>query len=153
KMGYNPASVKGPVLNFFTIAILGEMTAMTQAPLQGRAALVTGAGVGIGRAAAEALAGAGAFVGLHYHSSADGARDALAAVEARGGRGVLLRAALADADQARRLVDDFVKHAGRLDVLVNNAGSPLRRARVEDCPLELWQQVLAVNLTSAFLVT
>jgi 3-oxoacyl-[acyl-carrier protein] reductase len=38
-------------------------------------------------------------------------------------------------------------------VLVNNAGSPLRRSRIEDCPLELWQQVLAVNLTSAFVVT
>jgi len=126
---------------------------MTQGTLHGRAALVTGAGVGIGRAVAEALARAGALVGLHYHASAGGARETLAGIEVRGGRGVLLPADLADADQARRLVDDFVQHAGRLDVLVNNAGSPLRRARIEDCPLELWQQVLAVNLTSAFLVT
>src|SRR5437016_3880186 len=107
-MGYNPASVKGRRLNFFTTALpAGEVTTMTQATLQGRAALVTGAGVGIGRAVAEALAQAGALVGLHYHASADGAREALAAIEARGGRGVLLPADLADADQARRLVDDF----------------------------------------------
>jgi 3-oxoacyl-[acyl-carrier protein] reductase len=47
----------------------------------------------------------------------------------------------------------FVAHAGRLDVLFNNAGSPVRRTRVEDCPAELWQEVFAVNVHSAFYVT
>jgi len=47
--------------------------------------VVTGAGVGIGRAVAEALAEAGALVGIHFHQSADGARETLAAVERRGG--------------------------------------------------------------------
>jgi 3-oxoacyl-[acyl-carrier protein] reductase len=121
--------------------------------LRGRVALVTGAGVGIGRAVAEALAGAGAVVGLHYHQSEAGAREALAAIEANGGRGVLLQGDLSLPEQAARVVDELVAQTGRLDVLVNNAGSPLRRSRIEDCPLELWQQVLAVNLTSAFVVT
>ena len=52
------------------------------ASLAGRAALVTGAGVGIGRASAEALAGAGAFVGIHFHQSAEGANETLAAIQA-----------------------------------------------------------------------
>lgn len=121
--------------------------------LSGRAALVTGAGVGIGRAVAEALAAAGAFVGLHHHRSAAGAAEALDVIRGRGGRGVLLPADLTDAAQATVLVDQMVQHAGRLDILVNNAGSPVERSRLEDCSLELWQTVLATNLTSAFLVT
>jgi 3-oxoacyl-[acyl-carrier protein] reductase len=121
--------------------------------LAGRAALVTGAGVGIGRAIAEALAGAGAFVGLHCHRSVAGAEAALAGICERGGRGVVLPADLTDAAQATALVGSFVRAAGRFDILVNNAGSPVQRARMEACLLELWQQILAVNLTSAFLVT
>src|SRR5437773_4317318 len=105
------------------------------AELQGRVALVTGAGVGIGRAVAETLAEAGALVGIHFHQSADGARETLAGIEQRGGRGVLLGADLADPEQASRLVEELVAHSGRLDILVNNAGSPLRRTRIEDCSL------------------
>ncbi len=121
--------------------------------LAGRAALVTGAGVGIGRAIAEALAGAGAFVGLHCHRSLDGAHAVLAGIHERGGRGVVLQADLTDAPQAIALVDQFAQAAGRFDILVNNAGSPVERARIEECSLDLWQQIIAVNLTSAFLVT
>jgi 3-oxoacyl-[acyl-carrier protein] reductase len=66
---------------------------------------------------------------------------------------MLLAADLADATQAQRIVDDLVATAGRLDILFNNAGSPLQRSSLETCPLELWQQVLATNLTSAFVVT
>ncbi len=121
--------------------------------LAGRAALVTGAGTGIGRAIAEALASAGAFVGLHCHRSLDGAQALLATIRARGGRGEVLQADLTDVSQAATLVDRFITAAGRLDILVNNTGSPVQRTRLEDCPLEVWQSILAVNLTSAFLVT
>jgi 3-oxoacyl-[acyl-carrier protein] reductase len=121
--------------------------------LRGRAALVTGAGVGIGRAIAEALATAGAFVGLHCHRSTKGANETLQLIQSRGGNGVVLPADLSDAAQARSLVGKFVEAAGRLDILINNAGSPLERCRIEDCSIELWRQVLDVNLTSAFAVT
>lgn len=121
--------------------------------LTGRVALVTGAGVGIGRATAEALASAGAFVGVHYRTSSKGAAETLVSIRETGGDGMLLSADLTDADQCRSLVDQFVEQTGQLDVLVNNAGGPVERVRMEDCSLDLWQQILTTNLTSAFSVT
>lgn len=121
--------------------------------LRGRVALITGASSGIGQATAVALARAGAFVGVHFHSNRDGAQATLNAIREHGSDGILLQGDLAHPDQARRVVDDLVAHAGRLDILFNNAGSPLERSKLEDCPLELWQGVLATNLTSAFVVT
>ncbi len=121
--------------------------------LSGRAALVTGAGVGIGRAVAEALAAAGAAIGIHCHRSRAAADKVAEGICGRGGKAVVLQADLAEPAGAARVVDEFVAFAGRLDILVNNAGSPIERSRLEDCSLDLWQQVLATNLTSAFLVT
>ena len=126
---------------------------MSTRPLENRVALVTGGGVGIGQATALAFAQAGACVGIHYHTSAAGARDTLAAIERGGGRGVLLPGDLTREEQAHAVVDGLVQAAGRLDILFNNAGSPLRMTPIADCPLELWRQVFDVNLTSAFLVT
>lgn len=119
----------------------------------GRAVLVTGSGTGIGKAAVELFAARGAFVGVHYHQSKEKAERTLAGLLAKGGRGALLRADLANAAEAESLVGEFVATAGRLDVLVNNAGTPVARAKIEDCPLELWNQVIALNLTGPFLVT
>lgn len=121
--------------------------------LTGRTALVTGAGVGIGRAIAEALAGAGARVILHCHRSRNDADEALEQIRQRGGAGWVMCADLADSQQAKELVDQAIEAAGRLDILVNNTGSVVQRTRIEDCSLEVWQAAMAVNLTSAFLVT
>jgi 3-oxoacyl-[acyl-carrier protein] reductase len=121
--------------------------------LRGQAALVTGAGVGIGRAIAESLSGAGAVVGVHCHRSLDEARQVVEGIRGRGGTAYLLQADLTDPAAAARVVDEIVEQAGRLDILVNNAGSPVDRVRIEQCSLDLWHQVLATNLTSAFLVT
>lgn len=121
--------------------------------LNGRVALVTGAGVGIGRAVAERLAQAGATIGVHCHRSRTEAEDLVASLRRSGGEAVLLPGDLSQPEAARSIVDDLVSQTGRLDILFNNAGSPVRRSRLEDCPLELWQEVLATNLTSAFVVT
>lgn len=121
--------------------------------LAGRAALVTGAGVGIGRAIAESLAAAGAFVGVHCHRSLDGANETLMAIRQLGGDGIVLPGDLSSDVEAIRVVDRFVEAAGRLDILVNNAGSPIERRKIEDCPLDLWRQIIDTNLTSAFVVT
>src|SRR5438552_16977308 len=94
--------------------------------LSGRVALVTGAGADIGRAIAVALAGAGATVGVHYHSSAREAEETLRLI---AGHGVLLPADLTVEAQATGIVDQLIKHSGRLDILVNNVGSPITRAK------------------------
>jgi 3-oxoacyl-[acyl-carrier protein] reductase len=131
------------------------MQAMQAFNLAGRVALVTGAGVGLGRAIAEALAEAGAFVGLHYNSSRTGAEEALAGITKRGGSGggVVVQGDLTEEDAANATVDAVVKQGGRLDILINNAGALLERAKIEDCSLDLWNRTLTANLTSAFLVT
>jgi 3-oxoacyl-[acyl-carrier protein] reductase len=121
--------------------------------LTGRVALVTGAAVGIGRAAAVALAGAGAKVGIHYHTSETEAIETLAELQRHGGEGILLPADLRSEREAQHTVERLVAEFGRLDVLFNNAGSPLQRSSIEECSLDLWQQALEVNVTSAFLVT
>ena len=120
---------------------------------KGKAALVTGGGVGIGKAMVQLLAARGAFVGIHCNSSIKGANETLEQVRAAGGDGVVLQADLSNFNAAADVVADFSKQAGGLDVLINNAGSPVERAKIEDCSLELFQTILNVNLTSAFVVT
>ena len=121
--------------------------------LQNRVALVTGAGVGIGQAAALALARAGAFVGIHFHSSAEGAKETLQAIKKFGGQGMLLQGDLTDEQQANAVVDQLAKETGHFEVLFNNAGSPLQMMPFAEMPLKLWRSVFDVNVTSAFLVT
>ena len=121
--------------------------------LAGRVALVTGAGVGIGRASALLLAQAGATLGIHYHTSKTGAEELLRTIEQAGGRAYLLPGDLTQEADASRVVDTLVEKAGRLDILFNNAGSPIKYTTIEACSLEHWRRVFDVNATSAFLVT
>ncbi|MGL5095580.1 MAG: SDR family NAD(P)-dependent oxidoreductase [Planctomycetia bacterium] len=121
--------------------------------MTGRAALVTGAGMGIGRSIARELARAGAAVGIHYLTSDAGAKELLAEIEADGGRGVLLPGDLTDEHQAAGVVAKTADAFGRLDVLVNNAGNPLARSAIEDCPTDLWKKAFDVNVHGAFYTT
>lgn len=121
--------------------------------LAGRAALVTGAGTGIGRAIASALAAHGAFLGEHCNTSRTAADDTLKSIVDAGGRGIVLAADLSREEEAAQLVERFLEAAGRIDVLVNNAGAPIARSKLEDCPTDLWRQAFEVNVFSAFYVT
>lgn len=122
--------------------------------LDGKVAIVTGAGRGIGRAHALMLAGAGAAVvvndlgGAITGGGADaGPAQAVAAeIVAAGGRAVADTTDIADWDRARGLVDLAVARFGRLDLLVNNAGITAYES-IEGETGESWARVLAVNLT------
>jgi 3-oxoacyl-[acyl-carrier protein] reductase len=129
------------------------MSTIEPRPLAGRVALVTGAGVGIGQAAALLFAQAGATVGLHYHSRSTGVAETLRTIQEAGGQAYLLPADLTVEDEAHRVVDQLVAKTGRLDILFNNAGSPLRMVPIESCSTEHWKEVFDVNATSAFMVT
>jgi NAD(P)-dependent dehydrogenase (short-subunit alcohol dehydrogenase family) len=116
--------------------------------LEGKTVLVTGGSRGIGAAIARAVGGAGATVLLHYGRSEAAARAVAEAIG--GGRCQLLRADLAEPGSADALWKDARERAGRIDVLINNAGI-FKPAPVETPPeawRAAWERVLQVNLLS-----
>jgi 3-oxoacyl-[acyl-carrier protein] reductase len=121
--------------------------------LTGKVAFVSGAGVGIGRAVALALGKAGAFIGLHYYSSKTAAESLFAELTEQNIKALLLPADLSIEAEANAAVDKLVAAAGRLDIVVNNSGGLVKRAKIEDCTLADWNKSLDINATSAFLLT
>ncbi len=119
--------------------------------LTGKVALVTGAGSGIGRATAVALAAQGAAVALNYHRNEAGAAAAQQEIIAAGGRAIIVQADVTKAADVRALVERTVAEFGPVDILVNNAGSLVERLRLLELTEERWDEVINLNLKSAFL--
>jgi 2-dehydro-3-deoxy-D-gluconate 5-dehydrogenase len=112
--------------------------------LDNKVALVTGSASGLGAAIAIALAQAGATVACHGNR-----RPATDTAEAIGGRSAAFQADLASTTGAEHLFSQVKEAFGKVDILINNAGT-IARAAAEEVALEDWQQVLQVNLTSVF---
>ncbi len=120
-----------------------------------QAALVTGSATGIGRAAVLALARAGYDVAVNYASSEAAARETAAAAERSGVRALLVKCDVSDEAGVRAMVEKVRQAFGRLDVLVNNAGTTAswKPRDLETLSLEEWDRVFAVNVRGMFQVT
>jgi len=114
--------------------------------LQGRVAIVTGGASGIGAAIAAAFHAEGARI-VVADVDAQKAKDAATAY---GEEGLAIGVDVTDESQVLATVDAAMQRFGRIDILVNNAGI-MRKSYVKDMSEELWNQVLAVNLTATFL--
>src|ERR1700704_991796 len=119
--------------------------------LTGKVALITGASSGIGHATAKILADCGASVSINYHQNEAGAEDARKQIVAAGGRAMVVQADVTRADEVQTLVQSTVKELGPIDILVNNAGSLVERLKILELTEERWDEVIDLNLKSAFL--
>ena len=120
--------------------------------LAGKVALVTGGSRGIGAAIARRLARDGASVAVTYSKAADAAAAVVKAIERAGGKALAIQADAADADAVRGAVERTVSTFGRLDVLVNNAGTAIPM-KVEETTLADFDRVFAVNVRGVFVAT
>lgn len=122
--------------------------------LQGKTALVTGGARDIGRATSVRLAQLGATVVVNYRSNREQADETLCLIEAAGGKGVLSQGDIAVAADVARVVETAGQAGnGRIDILVNLAGGLVARKTIADMDEAFWDQVIALNLKSVFLVT
>ena len=119
------------------------------------AALVTGAATGIGRSAAVALAKHGYDVVINYSRSEEAAKVTAQQAQAAGARTLLFRCDVSDDDRVRAMLAATEKEFGRLDVLINNAGTTVdvEPKNLEGMKVEDWNRVFNVNVLGLFLVT
>jgi 3-oxoacyl-[acyl-carrier protein] reductase len=117
-----------------------------------KVALVTGGSRGIGAAIAKRLAADGASVAITYTKGADAAASVVKAIEEAGGKAVAIQADAADAEAVRNAVEKTVSTLGRIDVLVNNAGTAIPK-KFEDTTLEELDRVIDINVRGVFVTT
>lgn len=120
--------------------------------LKGRVALVTGASRGIGAAIATAFGREGAAVAVNYHRSEARAAEVAAAIQAAGSTALAVRADVSDGAAVRAMVARVLAALGQIDVLVNNAGT-LNAVPLAEMSEAVWDEMMATNLRSVFLVT
>jgi NAD(P)-dependent dehydrogenase (short-subunit alcohol dehydrogenase family) len=121
-------------------------------PLAGKVALITGGAKRLGRAAALSLAEAGADVAITYLRSAKESQRTAKELQQAGVRALALRCDVTEPGSVRAGVREVVRKLGRLDVLVNNAGS-YETVGFEDLTLRQWDAIFATNVRGPFLVS
>jgi 3-oxoacyl-[acyl-carrier protein] reductase len=118
---------------------------------EGQVALISGASSGIGRATAKALGLHGARVAVNYCKNRAGAEDAVQSIRKQGGDAMALRADVTRSADVQAMVGSVRERWGRIDILVNNAGDLIARHNLSDMTEDYWDQIMALNLKSAFL--
>lgn len=126
---------------------------MNESP--GKVALVTGGGTGVGRATALQLAARGFQVAVNYSRSRDQAEQTAAEVRERGVRAMAIQCNVADDAAVRQMIEQCRREFGRLDVVVNNAGTThfVPHSDLEALTEGKWDEILAVNLKGPFFVS
>lgn len=120
--------------------------------VDGKAALITGGGTGVGRATALALARLGCSVVVNYSRSQEEAEKTVEAIRAEGVSGLAIQADVAEDADCRRLVETARRELGRLDVLVQSAGTTsfIPHANLEAVKDDDWDRIMAVNVKGLF---
>src|SRR5881409_4282871 len=120
--------------------------------LEGKIALITGGSRGIGAAIAKRLAADGANVAITYTKGADAAASVVKEIERAGRKAIAIQADPTDAGAVEAAVEKTVAAFGRLDVLVNNAGTAIPK-KFEETTLEEMDRVLDINVRGVFIAT
>ncbi len=120
--------------------------------LEGKIALITGGSRGIGAAIAKRLAADGASVAITYTKGADAAASVVKEIERAGGRAIAIQADSTDAGAVKAAVEKTAATLGRLDVLVNNAGTAIPK-KFEDTTLEELDHMIDLNVRGVFVAT
>jgi 3-oxoacyl-[acyl-carrier protein] reductase len=120
--------------------------------MSGKVALVTGGSRSIGAAIAKRLATDGASVAITYTKGADAAASVIKEIEGAGGKAIAIQADAADPDAVKAAVEKTVATFGRLDVLVNNAGTAIPKP-FEEATLEEMNRVIDINLRGVLVAT
>jgi NAD(P)-dependent dehydrogenase (short-subunit alcohol dehydrogenase family) len=128
------------------------MEMVSNKPLAGKTALVTGAARRLGRASALALASAGADVAITFLKSAAEARETVIDLSAQGVRAFALRCDITDEASVKSMMKDAGQQLGRIDILVNNAAN-YETADFERLTVRQWDAMFASNTRGPFLVT
>lgn len=120
--------------------------------LEGKFALITGGSRGIGAAIAKRLATEGASIALTYAKDATAASTVVKAIEREGGKAIAIQADAANVEAVKAAVEKAVSTFGKLDVLVNNAGTAIPKA-FEETTLEEMDRMVDINLRGVFITT
>jgi NAD(P)-dependent dehydrogenase (short-subunit alcohol dehydrogenase family) len=119
--------------------------------LSNQTALVTGASSGIGAATARLFAQLGARVAIGYNRNSQGAADVQKSIQQAGGTAMAIQAEMLHTAEISRLVQEAAAKLGPIDVLVNNAGSLVKRVSFDKMTEAHWDEVMDLNLKSALL--
>src|ERR1700730_4473161 len=123
-----------------------------QRKLEGKIALITGGSRGIGAAIAKRLAADGASLAITYSKGADAAASVVKAIEGAGGKAIAIQADAADAAAVKAAVDKAVATFGRLEIIVNNAGTAIPKP-FEEATLEEMDRVIDINIRGVYVAT